>query len=84
MDKQPITISVTKVNDQKVFYLNNQQVDLETLEPALKSKIVGVDDPTAVLRFDKSLTIQDLVDVLTIAADLKIKMVLATQPASNK
>lgn len=84
MDKQPIVISVTKVNDVKVFYLNNQQVDLETLEPALKAKIVGVDDPTAVLRFDKSLTIQDLVDVLTIAADLKIKMVLATQPSSNK
>ncbi len=84
MDKQPISISVTKVNDVKVFYLNNQQVDFEGLESALKAKIVGVADPTAVLRFDKSLTIQDLVDVLSIAADLKIKMVLATQPASNK
>jgi len=84
MDKQPISISVAKVNNQTVYYLNNLQVDLETLEPALKSAIAGVPDPTAVLRFDKSLTIQDLVDVLTIAADLKVKMVLATQPTSNK
>src|ERR1700722_487574 len=88
MNKQEITISVTApsqpgLKDQK-YYLNNQQIDLEALEPALKAKIVGLTDPTAVLRFDKSLTIEDLVDVLQIGADLKVKMVLATQPKSNK
>lgn len=81
MNKQEITISVTK---DKKYYLNNQQIDLDALEPALKAKIVGLTDPTAVLRFDKSLTIEDLVDILQIGAELKIKMVLATQPTSNK
>jgi len=81
MNKQQLTIDVTK--DQK-YYLNNQQLDLDALEPALKAKIVGLTDPTAVLRFDKSLTIEDLVNVLQIGADLKIKMVLATQPSANK
>jgi biopolymer transport protein ExbD len=81
MQKQEITISVTK--DQK-YYLNNQQIELDALEPALKAKITGLTDPTAVLRFDKALTIEDLVNILQIGADLKIKMVLATQPASNK
>jgi biopolymer transport protein ExbD len=80
MNKQEITISVTKDNK---YYLNNQQIDLDALEPALKAKIAGLTDPTAVLRFDKSLTIEDLVDVLQIGADLKIKMVLATQPANK-
>jgi len=88
MNKQEITILVTApsqpgLKDQK-YYLNNQQLDLESLEPALKAKIVGLTDPTAVLKFDKSLTIEDLVDVLQIGAELKIKMVLATQPISNK
>jgi biopolymer transport protein ExbD len=81
MNKQEITIDVSK--DQK-YYLNNQQLELDALEPALKAKIVGLTDPTAVLRFDKSLTIEDLVNVLQIGADLKIKMVLATQPIANK
>lgn len=84
MDKQQITILVTPASkpglkDQK-YYLNNQPIELEALEPALKAKIAGLTDPTAVLKFDKSLTVEDLVQVLTIGADLKIKMVLATQP----
>lgn len=88
MNKQEITISVTApskpgLKDQK-YYLNNQQIELDALEPALKAKIVGLTDPTAVLRFDRSLTIEDLVDVLQIGADLKVKMVLATKPTSNK
>jgi biopolymer transport protein ExbD len=87
MSKQEITISVTAPSqpdkkDQK-YYLNNEQVPLEALEAALKAKIAGLTDPTAVLRFDRSLTIEDLVDVLQIGADLKVKMVLATQPNSK-
>jgi biopolymer transport protein ExbD len=81
MNKQEITIDVTK--DQK-YYLNNQQMELDALEPALKAKIAGLTDPTAVLRFDKSLTIEDLVNVLQVGAELKMKMVLATQPSTNK
>jgi len=80
MNKQEITIDVTK--DQK-YYLNNQQLELDALEPALKAKIAGLTDPTAVLRFDKSLTIEDLVSVLQVGADLKMKMVLATQPTTK-
>jgi biopolymer transport protein ExbD len=87
MNKQEITILVTAptkpgLHDEK-YYLNNQQIDLDALEPALKSKIAGLTDPTAVLKLDKSLTIEDLVNVLTIGADLKIKMVLATEPKNN-
>jgi biopolymer transport protein ExbD len=83
MNKQQIILLVTKDQNKKVFYLNNQQVDSLALEPALKAKINGLTDPTAVLKLDKSLTIQDLVSVLTIGADLKIKMVLATEPINK-
>ena len=82
MNKQQITINVTS---DKKYYLNNSTtpIDSADLEPALKAKIAGLEDPTAVLRLDKSLTIQDLVGVLVVGSNLKIKMVLATQP-NNK
>ena len=85
MNKQQITIYVTA---DKKYYLNDskeatkpQVLTAEQLEDALRPKIAGLTDPTAVLRLDKALTVQDLVDVLQIGSDLKMKMILATQPA---
>ena len=87
MNKQQITIYVTA---DKKYYLNDSKeptkpiaLSAEQLEDALKPKIAGLTDPTAVLRLDKALTVQDLVDVLQIGSDLKMKMILATQPASK-
>jgi biopolymer transport protein ExbD len=39
------------------------------------------ENPTIVLRLDQSLTVQDLVNIMQIGNELKIKMVLATAPA---
>jgi biopolymer transport protein ExbD len=84
MNKQQITIDITK---DKQYYVNgddkNHPTSPEQLEDALRAKIVGLTDPTVVLRLDKSLTVQDMVDVLQIGSDLKVKMILATQPASK-
>ncbi|MGP8216134.1 MAG: ExbD/TolR family protein [Bacteroidia bacterium] len=82
MNRQQITIDVTK--DMK-YYLNGSATptSAEQLEDQLRVKIAGLTDPTAVLRLDKSLTVQDLVDVLQIGSDLKMKMILATQPAKK-
>jgi biopolymer transport protein ExbD len=82
MNKQQITIDVSK--DMK-YYLNGSgtPTPYEQLEDVLRTKIVGLTDPTAVLRLDKDLTVQDMVNVLQIGADLKMKMILATQPESK-
>jgi biopolymer transport protein ExbD len=82
MNKQQITIDVTK--DVK-YYINGSgtPTPADQLEDVLRAKTAGLTDPTVVLRLDKSLTIQDLVDALAIGSDLKIKMILATQPASK-
>jgi biopolymer transport protein ExbD len=88
MNKQQITIYVTA---DKKYYLNDtkeptkpQVLTAEQLEDALRPKIAGLTDATAILRLDKALTVQDLVDVLQIGSDLKMKMILATQPASKQ
>ena len=78
LTKQPITISVTK---ELQYYINNKPVAYEVLEPTLQAAIAGVAEPTAVLRIDKALTIQDLVSLLSLGNKLKVKMILATDNA---
>jgi biopolymer transport protein ExbD len=78
--KHPITISVTE--DLK-YALNNDPINPEDLEPALVNLIKGQPDPTALLKVDKTVQIQNLVDLLDIGNRLKIKMVLATQSSKK-
>jgi biopolymer transport protein ExbD len=75
VNKQPITISVTK---DFQYYINNKAVSFDLLESALSSAIAGTTEPTAVLRVDNSISVQDLVNVLEIGNKLKVKMILAT------
>ena len=75
INKQQITISVT---EEKQYFIDNNQVSISQIEPILKSKMAGIDEPTVVLRFANTLSVQDLVDVLEIGTRLQVKMVLAT------
>jgi biopolymer transport protein ExbD len=78
MAKQPIILSVDK---DKVIFVNKQQVNIEDLKSKLSSLMGNMENPTVVLRLDQSLTVQDLVNIMQIGNELKIKMVLATAPA---
>lgn len=78
--KQPIILSVDK---DKVIFVNKQQVNIEDLKSKLSSLVASIETPTIVLRLDQSLTVQDLVNIMQIGNELKIKMVLATQPAKQ-
>jgi len=73
--KQPITLSV---KEDKTYYLNTTQIPFEGLEGALTAALEHNDDKTVVLRVAENLTVQDLVDVMSLGAKLKLKMVLST------
>ena len=73
--KQPVTLSVTA---DKRYYLNTTEVPLAGLENALSAALASNADPTVVLRVAENLTVQDLVDVMSLGAKLKLKMVLST------
>ena len=73
--KQPITLSVKA---DKTYYLNTTQIPFEGLENALSAALASNEDKTVVLRVAESLTVQDLVDVMSLGAKLKLKMVLST------
>jgi biopolymer transport protein ExbD len=77
--KHPISISVT--GDLK-YAVNNIEVTPDILEATLADAIKNQTDPTALLKIDKTVQVQNLVDLLDIGNRLKIKMVLAT--ASSK
>ena len=73
--KHPITISVT---GDLHYAVNNTPVEQGQLETMLQSLMVNQTDPTALLKVDRSVQVQNLVDLLDIGKRLKIKMVLAT------
>ena len=78
--KFEITISVTK---DLQYYINNSPVMFGQLESEISRAVSQVKEPTVVLRFDNSLSVQDLVDVLQIGDRLKVKMILATKPPNG-
>jgi biopolymer transport protein ExbD len=78
--KHPVTISVT---EDLHYAINNIPVSQEELEPMLTQIIAGQPDPTALLKVDKTVQVQNLVDLLDIGNRLKIKMVLATQTSKK-
>lgn len=74
--KQPLTLTVTE--DLK-YFINSNEVPEALLEGALADAVKRNEDSTVVLRFAKTLSVQDLVDVMSIAAKLNLKMVLSTE-----
>lgn len=75
LPKKQITLSVTA---DKQYYIDKELLPPQNLEEELRTRFAGITEPIIVLRIDNSLMIQDLVDVLQIGTNLKIKMVLAT------
>lgn len=76
LSKQPVILTIT---ENKQFYINKRPVAKGELEDALVKACANLPEPTVVLHAASSLTIQDLVDVMQIGSERKIKMVLATK-----
>lgn len=80
IEVKSITIQITKDLE---YYIDNRPISFGNLESEIMNAVKNMADPTVILRLDKELTIQDLVDVMQIGAKLKVKMVLATKPPNS-
>ncbi len=80
VQKQQITVQVSADHE---YAINETIIPFTDLEAALKIKIADTDNPTIVLRFDNSLSVQDLADVMQIGYSLGAKMVLATKATTK-
>lgn len=78
-DVMPLQQVIVEVNADHQYAVNETQIPFTDLENAIKIELARTNSPTVVLRFDNSLTIQDLADVMQIGYNLGVKMVLATK-----
>jgi biopolymer transport protein ExbD len=77
VSKQNIVLAV---DSNLQYYINDQPINFDQLKPTL-TEIAGKDtaqESTIVLQASRKISVQDLVDVMTVGSDLKLKMVLAT------
>ncbi len=76
LHKKEILLSVNK---DLQYFVNNQQVPFEQLQSVLSVEASKDKEAFVVLRCDKTLAVQQLVNVLEIGNKLNVKMILATQ-----
>lgn len=74
---EKINITVTK---DLQYYLNGKQIDESQLESQLAALLQGTEEGVVVLNVDKTVPVEYLAKVAGIAASLKAKVTLATEP----
>lgn len=70
------------ITEDKRYYIENREITFDQVEPELASALSALDegeDINVLLQADKSLNLQDVIDVIDIANKLKLKMILFTQ-----
>lgn len=83
MAKQNVTIYI---NDQFNYYLDKRRVDEQNLKTVLAQELQAYDQGTVVLRSDKSVPVQYVVNVIDAVNQInkgrltKHKVILATKP----
>jgi biopolymer transport protein ExbD len=77
VSKKTITVSISK---ELEYVVDKQTVPVEQLMPTLQSFQGSAQELTIVLYVDRTVAIENVVNVMDIANKLKIKLVLATEP----
>ncbi len=75
--KKTISVSITK---DLQYFVEKQLVGPDQIEQVLNSYLSKADELTVILYVDKTVQIQDIVNVMDISNRLKVKLVLATDP----
>lgn len=72
------------VSSDLVYLVNNQKVAKTGIKNKLQKEIAKskakTEEPTVVLKIDKSVELENVVDLLQIGNELKVPMILATKP----
>lgn len=74
-NKDHISLSVT---EDKLYYIDKQEVPFEQLEQTLAEKTAASNDKTVVVRVPADNKVQDLVDLMQMGVKLKLNFVIAT------
>ena len=74
-NKDHISLSVT---EDKLYYIDKQEVPFNQLEQTLAEKTTASNDKTVVVRVPADNKVQDLVDLMQMGVKLKLNFVIAT------
>lgn|SRR5690606_7727892 len=75
--KKTITISIT---DKLEYFIEKQPVPVDQLLPTLQAFQQPGEEITIMLYVDRSVSIKDVIEVMDVANQLRLKLVLATEP----
>lgn len=71
-----LEVTITK---ELEYYINDQSITLDQMEPMLKDKLQNIESPKIVLNIDKTVAVEYLVKVASIANKLGAKIAIATE-----
>jgi len=75
--KKTITVSITQNLE---YFIDDVQVPVDNLLPALQAYQQPGQEITVMLYVDRSVAIKDVIEVMDVANQLRLKLVLATEP----
>jgi biopolymer transport protein ExbD len=78
--KQTVVVSI---DADKNFSVGTKPVAFSDLENEIKPFLGNQTDPAIVINADKSVPIEEVVKVMNVAKNLKVKVVLATKPINE-
>lgn len=78
LPNQKVTLQIDADHN---YYVNNLPITIDQMEPVLLAETKAKNVNSVTLTLDKSLSIQDLADVLQIGSKLGLKMVLSAKTA---
>lgn len=73
------TINISITQDLQ-YFIDKTPVSFEMLPASIQSSIGTSEQPTIVIRADKSIPLEQVVKVMSVVKDMNLKMVLATEP----
>ena len=76
-NKKSVAVSITKDLN---YYIDQKLVGESVLEFELKNLLANQEEPTIVLRAEKSVAVENVVKVMDIANRNKFKVILAVKP----
>lgn len=76
INKQQVNLTITS---DKQYFIDKKPVQYRDIEPALRERLKGLDNPTIILHASNELNLQDVIDVLEIGTSMNVKMVIATK-----
>lgn len=76
-NKKSVAVSI---KENLTFYIDQKLVGESMLETELKTMMANQEDPTIILRAEKSVAVEHVVKVMDIANRNKFKVILAVKP----